>query len=804
MTLRSKISLGFAIVLFLAAVVGFIGWTGLSNYSAGVSARSEIADMRSAFDDAATQADRFADSADPSDFQSANEHLERVAVLRDELEAVLGAEAIDGALVEMGETVGLFRESLDRFSQLESAKATHLETLAGLRETLGQNAVSLQSQQREIYEATAADLRDAKEQEKQRVALSKSVNALLQHSLRARESEAVFRLSHSDEAADAANGHIKSMFLEGLKLKKLAAGTDEEDSISKITAAVTEYRKGFKALTEANKSGDSLKIPIALGQLDQSSKAIGELVAEVEKRQNQALEAAEAGLAVSQASFDGAVSTMTDALRLVALSRSLEIAVLDFLELRGDSEARLAAGKALAKVGHMIKKLAAETGDEASKARIGDLEAAATAYGDSLGQLAEVLTAQNGARTTMAESRGRLYGQIATGNAYLTGEMDRRGSSSRSLILAGTGGALLLGILLSFFIGRSIADPLRSMAGVMTRIAERDYEVEVAGLGRKDEIGAMAQAVQVFKENGLQVEQMERDQAKAEQAAAERKRQEMNELADNFEASVQSVSEAVSHSASDMRETAQSMASIANDTSERADSVARASSAADGNVHSVASACEELTASITEVGHQVQRAKEIADQAKDQSRDSSERMEGLVASARNVGQILGMITEIAEQTNLLALNATIEAARAGEMGKGFAVVANEVKSLAGQTAKATEEIATQIDAIQGATKGAADVIATTGNTIDQINEIAAAVSTAVEEQNAATREISESIQRASVDTNTVSSNIAEVTQAADQTGNAAKRALESATSLSSQAETLQGELSRFVSVIRAA
>jgi len=370
---------------------------------------------------------------------------------------------------------------------------------------------------------------------------------------------------------------------------------------------------------------------------------------------------------------------------------------------------------------------------------------------------------------------------------------------------AGMIAAVLLVIAaISFLVARSITGPIRGMSRSMGELANGYLEVSVPGIGRHDEIGQMADAVEVFRANGIEQKRLEEEGRLAAQRAEEEKRRTLQKVADDFEASVKSVVETVSQTAQQMQSTAKSMSAAAGETESQATSAAGASEEASSNVQTVAAATEELSSSIEEIGRQVNRSLETATKAVNTARSTNGKVEGLVEAAQKIGDVVKLIQAIAEQTNLLALNATIEAARAGEAGKGFAVVAGEVKSLATQTAKATEEISQQISEIQGATSEAASAIRSIAETVEQINEIAGNISAAVEEQGAATQEIARNVQQASAGTRQVASNVSAVSKTAAETGSSANQVLQAAGRLSEQSDGLRREVDKFIAQIRAA
>ncbi|QLH73597.1 methyl-accepting chemotaxis protein [Rhodopseudomonas palustris] len=377
-------------------------------------------------------------------------------------------------------------------------------------------------------------------------------------------------------------------------------------------------------------------------------------------------------------------------------------------------------------------------------------------------------------------------------------------STERMVAMLGIGG-FLLGAVLAVLLGRGISRPMQSMCAAMRRLAGGDFNVVLPGLGRRDEIGEMAAAVEEFKvQAARKAEQDAIAREREAEAGREARRAELIGFASEFESAVGAIVAHVSDAASQLESAASTLTRTAETTQALSGQVAGDSQQASSGMQAVASATEQLSASVGEIGRRVDQSSAIAEAAVEQAHETDDRIGKLTQAAQQIGEVMQLITTIAEQTNLLALNATIEAARAGEAGRGFAVVAAEVKSLATQTAKATDEISSQVAEMQEATRDSVTSIQRIGSTIAEISTISASIASAVTQQDSATREIASSVQGVAQGTQRVAGNIAEVNRGAAETGAASAQVLQSARSLSAESARLRTELDRFMANIRAA
>jgi len=471
------------------------------------------------------------------------------------------------------------------------------------------------------------------------------------------------------------------------------------------------------------------------------------------------------------------------------------------------------ATSALARLKFVENSLRAiSSSDEKITQGLKEISALLDEYRQSLSKLVENSKSIDELTTEMAESAtaimqgsGAMKAALLADQQRLESESDASiGETERLIVMLATGGFQLGGVL-AVLLGKGISRPMTAMCKAMRELAGGNFDVVLPGLGRRDELGEMAAAVEEFKLQAIA--KAERDAAAQDaqnQASSTARRTELIRFADDFEAAVGAIVSNVSASAVQLEQAAGTLTRTAETTQNLSSRVAGASEEASSNMQSVATATEELSASVDEIGRRVRESNKIAEAAVLQAEQTDGRIGKLSRAAQQIGDVVKLITAIAEQTNLLALNATIESARAGEAGRGFAVVASEVKSLAGQTAKATDEISSHISGMQDATQESVAAIKEIGGTIAQISNIASSIASAVEQQSSATQEIARSVQTVAQGTQEAAANIMQVNRGATETGSASEEVLNSAKSLSTESTRLREELDRFMANIRAA
>ena len=477
----------------------------------------------------------------------------------------------------------------------------------------------------------------------------------------------------------------------------------------------------------------------------------------------------------------------------------------------GDEAAFVQGNKDIAELNSFVVKLKKAMESDSRKAKLAKVSEAVTLYAKGMVDLNVAIRARNEAyKVKMTHLGERMVASADEVTESLRQFQDNLGPKAQAAISAAVTTtivvalvALVIGVLAAWLIGMGISRPVVAMTAAMQRLANKDMTAEIPAKDQKDEVGEMAAAVQVFKDNMIRADELAAQQAR-EQEARNRRAAAVENLTRKFDSEASTVLNTVSSAATELESTSASMSATAEETSKQATTVAAAAEQASTNVQTVASAAEELSNSIQEISRQVTKSTEISGRAVREAEQTHSRVQGLAQAASKIGEVVDLITDIAEQTNLLALNATIEAARAGDAGKGFAVVASEVKNLANQTARATEEIGAQIGGIQTATREAVTAIDGIGRIIGEINQIATAIASAVEEQGAATREIARNVEQAATGTQEVSSTIVGVNQAAGETGAASGQVLEASQELSRQAEGLKTIVQKFLHDVRSA
>ncbi|WP_132255919.1 methyl-accepting chemotaxis protein [Methylobacterium segetis] len=610
-----------------------------------------------------------------------------------------------------------------------------------------------------------------------------------------------------NRSADRLNG-LALEFRTAQKVENIAAMNDGAANMATIAgklAAVTKSDErrvlyGTVVRTAGEMKGEIARLG-ALGDAiraskaklftggDELTKATNALVAEIR--------------ASGQADAASRAAAAESAILLVRVSNWRYLAVQDS---KGPATFATNVGKAEA----ALAALAEGLGGSPARVLAATREALA-AYRDNFKATSDAMTQsadlfQQGFEPKLqliAESGARAQRSIEASVAAIDEETAATTSAFQLTLLALVGLVVVLGIAFAALIARGIIRPIRGMTGAMSRLAAGDLHVDVPSRDAIDEMGEMAKAVEVFRENAVIRNEMEA-RAAADQSAREQRLARRDNLLREFEQGVTGSLQIVTSAANELDATAHSMTGVAQDTNQRAVASSAAAEQTSSNVQTVAAATEEMVASLGEIERSVARSAEVAGAALREAEATSGSMDQLTRAAEEIGTAVTMISAIAAQTNLLALNATIEAARAGEAGRGFAVVASEVKELAAQTARATDEIASKIAAIQSASGSAATAIRQIGRTIVSVNEISSVIAATIVEQTATTNEIARNVGEAARGTLDVSNNLAQVSASASETGSAAAQVLGSAQDLSNQSLALKQQVDTFLAQIRAA
>ncbi|MET7247949.1 methyl-accepting chemotaxis protein [Methylobacterium sp. EM32] len=778
MTIKARLLCGFSVMLALTAGVAASGWVSLSGFAQRVDTANAAQVLAGRVGDLALAAERSLHDATGRGEGAVTDGLARVHA---GIVAVPGAEAMARGTDAFARTRTAYAAEQERKARVQAEHLRLIEDLQGAAGRIG-------AAQKARLAAASQALQESVEALKEAATAGSLTGSAVRGTLEMRNGE---QAPGGDRAAVAERYRLLSAIL-----KRLAAQDAMRVPAKAAVDALDDYFDAIDLGPEETGRAET-------GRAETITKAFTAIMAalrEVEQVQSDAGAAVQARLRAEQDRVEQAAALLGASAEALDAAKSLQIAEIALFSARDEGAAVVASADALTKAVETILRV--ET-DPAARRSIEDLIAKVR---DIKGQVPGIVQANGAQAAILGERDGHLTTLVAAARQAGDGELARIGSERRAaeiLLLVGVALAASLGIAAALWLARGIVRPIGQLGAAMRALAAGDLSAAVPARERRDEIGAMARAVGVFRDALVAKARSDADAAEAARTEAERAAR-LGTLTAGFEDTMTSSTRGLSQAADTMQDTAASMSAAAARTNARSAEVADAAERTSANVETVAAATEEMAISIREIARQVAHSAGIATNAVGRARETDAVIAALAAGAERIGEVVVLIQGIAGQTNLLALNATIEAARAGEAGRGFAVVAAEVKQLAGQTAKATEEIGDQIARIQGATREAVAALSAIGGVIGEMSEIATGITAAMEQQGAATQEIARNVGEAAQGTQVVSTGIRDVRRDAEGAGAAAARVLAAAEALAGTATGLRGEVDAFLGGVKAA
>ncbi len=793
MSIRARVFGGFGLILLLTVAVAAIGWHSLTGFARRVDTANAAQMLAGEIGDLALATDRALKSDDARRDEALTAAIGRVRAsagafsgrLADDPQAAASASGIVGALDGFEAAVKAFG------TQKATARALqdrHAALIAELQTNVAGIGTAQERQLAEAGKALDKALADQKTATNTAVVVAFAIRSALEMQ--------VLQVGYLAGTGDDGNLELQS------KVNSVAV-------LLRRLGAMTSVETVEPALTALNAYGAKIDEPVAadgkaaLG--DELAPLFGSLIVglrQIEQAQNNAQSAAQVTLRQQQDKVASATGLLVASGKAISAAKEAERLEQRLILARDAGAAATLDATAAALIDQGETILYGDI-DAAAQGVLRDLNTKVRAFKDSIPDIVKANEAQ---AKIFADLDRRSAELVSAAQGIGASELAQLGAErARALWLLAGGVALAcaIGVALALLIGRGITRPIDQLSGAMRRLAGGDLATEVPAQGRRDEIGAMAGTVRVFREALIAKDEADRA-AGAEAAAKAGRAARLDAVTRSFEANVVAMTETLGEAAAGMEATARTMTQAAETTNGRSAEVAGAAEQTLANVQMVAAASEELSVSIGGIAAQVAQSSDIARDAVDQARRTDETVQRLVKSADQIGDIVALISSIASQTNLLALNATIEAARAGEAGRGFAVVAAEVKDLASQTSRATAEIAQQIGHIQETTGGVVQAIRDISGVIERMSEIAEGVAGAVDQQGAATQEIARNVQNAAQGTQAVTTGIVAVQREAGSTGAAAAEVLGAADRLGRYAGELEREVAVFLKGVKAA